>query len=150
MHRRSGTLAAVAVLPFALLGCTPTTTTSGPAANPAASPAGASRAAPAGGGASAFCARFGDGMVLNSFATAIATGHLDRAQAARDLRELGAAAPADIKPDLMFVIDADLALINGESDGPARMTSPEYEAALARFTAWWTSHCGADPTKPAS
>ncbi|MEV6521928.1 hypothetical protein AB0M43_08320 [Longispora sp. NPDC051575] len=143
MHRRFGTFAAVAVLPFALFGCTPTTTTSGP------NPAGAPQAAP-GGGTAAFCARFGDGMVLNSFATAIATGHLDRAQAAKDLRALGDAAPADIKPDLMFVIDADLALINGEQDGPARMTSPEYDAALGRFTAWWTSHCGVPATKPAS
>ncbi|GIG56295.1 hypothetical protein Lfu02_06670 [Longispora fulva] len=147
MNRRLGTLAAVAVLPFALLGCTPSAPAAGsgqPAATGAAAPA---AAAPKGGVSVAdFCSKFGDDMILNSFAGAGDYGDLDREKAKRELRALGDAAPAEIKKDLSFVIDADVALINGEPGSPQRMTSPDYQAAMDRFTTWWTKNCG----KPAS
>ncbi|WP_412537708.1 hypothetical protein R8Z50_17745 [Longispora sp. K20-0274] len=137
MNRRPLAFLAVAVLPFALLGCaaTPTGIRTAPTASGPA-PAPAAKGNPGG-----FCALFGDGMLLKKYVD-LPAEQIDQAQAKRDLRALADAAPAEIRPDLTIVINADLAVINGEKGAIDRFGSPEVSGAMERFSAWFEKHCG--------
>ncbi|GIG59734.1 hypothetical protein Lfu02_41060 [Longispora fulva] len=122
---RIATLVVVATLPLTLLGCAAT---------------GATTASPAAGGDRAFCEKWTDGKGGIKQYTGTDVG-ADKATLEADLRTMAEHAPAGVKGDIQVLVDANIAVLDGQPGAMEKLLGPEVSTAGQRVRSWINAHC---------